>query len=53
MYKEITNDLVVLRFKDDSGDIHEIDLDEILEGGWPLDEETDNEMEYLGTWLIE
>lgn len=51
--KKIDESQVVLRFSDDAGVIHDVDLSSILDGGMPIDEESGEEMEYLGTYIIE
>lgn len=53
MKKKIDNSAVILQFSDDEGTIHEIGLDSILEGGFPIDEESGEDMEYLQTFILE
>ena len=52
MKTKIDNTSVILQYADSSGVIHEVDLKSILDGGFPIDLDTEEEMEYLGTFLI-
>lgn len=51
--KQLDTSSVILRFSDDSGVIHDVGLDSIIDGGLPIDEESGDDMEYLGTYLLE
>lgn len=51
--KKIDSDRVILKFEDSEGVIHNLSINDILECGYPIDGETEEEMEYLGTYLIE
>lgn len=50
--KRIDNSLIILRFSDDEGVIHDVGLDSILDGGFPIDEESGEEMEYIETLML-
>jgi hypothetical protein len=52
MKSRIEEDLVILRFVDDSGVVHDIGLNSILDGGMPIDEESGEDMEYLLTYVL-
>jgi hypothetical protein len=49
---QIDNSRVILQFCDSENVIHEIDLNSILEGGFPIDSETGDDMEYLSTHIL-
>jgi hypothetical protein len=51
--KQIDESLIILRFLDDAGIIHDIDLTSIIEGGMPIDAESGEDMEHLDTYIIE
>lgn len=51
--KKIDNSSIILRFSDDVGTIHDVGLDSILEGGFPIDEESGEDMEYIQTLILE
>lgn len=51
--KRIDNSSIILRFSDDEGTIHDVDLNSILDGGFPLDEVSGEEMEYIETLILE
>lgn len=51
--KKIKEDSVILKFKDDIGTIHEVSLSSILEGGIPIDEESEEDMEHISTHLLD
>jgi len=53
MKNKVTNDSVILQFSDDENTIHEVGLDSILIGGFPIDPESGNEMEYIQTYILE
>lgn len=50
--KQIDNSSIILRFSDEDGVIHDIDLDSILDGGYPIDEESGDDMEYIATYVL-
>jgi hypothetical protein len=50
--KKIDNSRIILRYSDDSNVIHDVGLDSILDGGFPIDPESGNEMDYLGTLIL-
>lgn len=47
MWKEINNSQVQFVFKDDDGEEVNVTLDEILEGGTPINTETEEDLEFL------
>ena len=51
--KKIEENSVILRFSDNDNVIHDIGLDSILEGGMPIDEESGEDLEYLGVYVLD
>lgn len=51
--KKINNDSVVLRFVDSENNIIEVDIDMLLTGGVPIDTDTGDDLEFIGTYLID
>ena len=51
--KKIDESQIILRFIDDAGVIHDVGLNSIIEGGMPIDVESGEDMEHLGTYIIE
>jgi hypothetical protein len=51
--KKLEESSVILRFSDDEGVIHDVGLDSILDGGMPIDEESGEDMEYLGVYSLD
>ena len=51
--KKLKESSVILRFSDDEGAIHDVSLGSLMEGGLPIDEESGEDMEYVGAYLSE
>ena len=51
MKQTLDNSQVILQFSDSDNVIHEIGLDSILNGGYPLNEDG-SDMEYLSTFML-
>lgn len=51
--KQIDNSSIILRFSDEDGVIHDIDLDSILDSGFPINGNGSGEdMEYIATYVL-
>lgn len=48
----INNDSVILVYSDNEGVIYEVSLASILDGGFPIDPERGDEMDYLRTFIL-
>lgn len=48
-YVTIDDDRFKFAFADDSGKVHRVTIGNLLEGGTPIDEDSGNDMSFLGT----
>ena len=51
--KKTKTDAIILRYSDSQGVIHDIGLNSILDGGFPIDDESGEEMEFLESFVLE
>ncbi len=52
MRTKVYVDDVLLQFCDDANVIHEVSLKDVLLSGIPLDEETEEEMEFIQAFIL-